>query len=551
MIGKNIGFLALFAVILAGEASEFLKAAPKERKERVSEGDIQTSLLEEVEGTLGTGSASTRLRLLEAILKPMYDALPKNEYGNLGHATVRYALHRLFIKRHGWSIKGLGRHAEDMNVTSPAGVLKDQVPTYIQSTFENRLGAKGLGLHELAVMASTLEHLIHKETVGKLGDVYNIFKVSPLASVSERQTNEFLDTYMMAFILGEDLANLTLHDARVFLAEMPTLFLAWRETQQFVRRIRANITQVADGTSSSFEFASLAKVTEVIGEEYGTFQNFECRQLKEALMNMEFAGSGRAKLADFYKPALSGGWQFQESVPYLRQIGALDESDPDSKSVIIANYLYSSANCIAASGYYSVCCIDECEGLLGQLEEQVAAPEATPGTIVALVEKMGSSTVNSSRKLSARLLTRLDEIASSNGGAVPLHGRLFAQWLHHAYPRECPYPHMSGTTRQQSTDEWLLESGIDFVATEEEMRQFMSHTASISSVHEEELVPWTSEEELLVVRPKQEFRKSYSLSVVRPFVLLAVAGVLSFGLIQTWQASSAASRDTGSAKFVV
>mmetsp|Transcript_19240 Transcript_19240/g.31281 ORF Transcript_19240/g.31281 Transcript_19240/m.31281 type:complete len:551 (+) Transcript_19240:106-1758(+) len=544
-------FLILIVTIAFCGGSEFLKAAPKERLEHVSEADIQMSLLEEVEGTLGSGSATSRLRLLEATLKPMYDSLPKNEYGNLDHATVRYALHRLFVMRHGWSIKGLGRHVEAVNISSPAGVLKDQVPAYIQSTFEKRLGDKGLGLRELAVMASTLEHLIHKETVGKLGNVYNLFNILPTTTVSESTANEIFDVYMMAFILGESFGNLTLFDARALTAEMPELFLAWRETQEFVRRIRSNVTQMAEGSQEKLEFSQMAKVIEVLGEEYGSFQNFECHQLKDTLMKMEFAGSGRVKLADFYKPALGGGWQFQESVGYLRQLGALDESDPSSMSVIIVNYLHSQTNCIAASGYYSVCCIDECEGLLGHLEEKIAAPEAKPNTIVAMIEKMSSSTVNSSRKLSTRLLSHLDDIAASHGGVVPLHGRLFAQWLHHAYPRECPYPHMSGTTRQQTADEWLLESGIDSVATEEEMRQFTDQKETASLQDEEEFLPWSSEEELLVVRPKQNMRSSYSFATFRPLVLLALAGALSFGIIQTLQVGSGARCDTGTAKFIV
>jgi len=355
---------------------------------------------------------------------------------------------------------------------------------------------------------------------------------------------------MMAFILGENVRNLTLYDVRALNAEMPELFLAWRETQQFVRRIRSNITQIAEGSLEKIEFSSLARVVEVIGEEYGSFQNFECHQLKDTLVNMEFAGSGRVKLADFYKPALGGGWQFQETVGYLRQVGALDESDPDSMSVIITNYLYSQANCIASSGYYSVCCIDECEALLGHLEETVAGPEANPGTIVALVETMTSSTVNSSRKLSEKMLNHLDDIAALHHGTVPLHGRLFAQWMHHAYPRECPYPHMSGTTRQQTADEWLIESGIDSVATEEEMRQFTS-ARKPDVVEDEGAMPWSTEEELLVVRPRPNARSGYSYALLRPFVLVTLAGLLSVGFIQTLKASSAAARDTGSAKFMV
>merc|ERR1719324_66119 len=102
----------------------------------------------------------------------------------------------------------------------------------------------------------------------------------------------------------------------------------------------------------------------------------ECRQLKDSLTRREFEGSGRVSLSEFYRPSSDGEWQFQESVPYLRQLGALDESDPDSKSVIIVNYLHSQTNCIASSGYYSVCCKDECEGLLGRLEEKIASPDA-------------------------------------------------------------------------------------------------------------------------------------------------------------------------------
>jgi hypothetical protein len=308
---------------------------------------------------------------------------------------------------------------------------------------------------------------------------------------------------------------------------------------------------MAEGSLANLEFSSLARVAEVIGEEYGSFQNFECHQLKDTLMKMEFAGSGRVKLADFYKPALGGGWQFQESVGYLRQVGALDESDPNSMSVIIANYLYSQANCIASSGYYSVCCIDECEALLGRLEETVAGPETTPSTIVAIVETMTSSTVNSSRKLSAKLLNYLDDIAALHHGTIPLHGRLFAQWMHHAYPRECPYPHMSGTTSQQTGDEWTLQSGADSVATETEMRQFTNHTAATEVRSDDELMPWSSEEELLVVRPKANAQSGFTFALFRPFVLATLAALLSFGLIQTLKANSAAARDTSSAKFMV
>ena len=58
-----------------------------------------------------------------------------------------------------------------------------------------------------------------------------------------------------------------------------------------------------------------------------------------------------------------------------------------------------------------------------------------------------------------RQLLYLKDIADHHGGTVPLHGRLFAQWLHHAYPRECLYPHLSGTTQPMSANEWKRETG--------------------------------------------------------------------------------------------
>merc|ERR1719326_1590416 len=161
---------ALIATIISvANANAFLKANPSLREERMSEEDVQTSLLAEVEGTFGEGAASSRVKQLETILGPIYAALPKNERGYLGHATVRYALHRLFVQRHGWFIKGLDAAGGHRNSTAGAGLLKEQVPAYVQDLFEKRLGGRGFGLHELGVLAATIEHLVHTEAMKRLG----------------------------------------------------------------------------------------------------------------------------------------------------------------------------------------------------------------------------------------------------------------------------------------------------------------------------------------------------------------------------------------------
>ncbi len=57
--------------------------------------------------------------------------------------------------------------------------------------------------------------------------------------------------------------------------------------------------------------------------------------MKDTLVDMEYRGTGRVRLSEFYKDTLAGNWQFAESVDYLRDIGALDESNPSMPSVLM------------------------------------------------------------------------------------------------------------------------------------------------------------------------------------------------------------------------
>jgi hypothetical protein len=256
-----------------------------------------------------------------------------------------------------------------------------------------------------------------------------------------------------------------------------------------------------------------------------------------------------------------GEWKFSESVAYLRQLGALDESNPNDPSVMIANYLHSSNNCIASSGFYSVCCKDECEALFGHMEERIAAPEAKPEEIVDLIKQLPSASVSAPRELSATLVNRLRDIAATHDGKVYLHGRLFAQWMHHAYPRECPYPHMTGTVTQQSPGEWE-DSGSDIFASEEEMRQFTSKNSTARSqdlandIDISETMIWTPEEELLVERPvwspvDVDSSKSRTSPMLRSMALLAAAGSMSLVLLKSLKLSSDAGSDLAKSKLFV
>merc|ERR1719399_2584422 len=209
------------------DANAFLKTKSALKEERMSVEDVQTTLLAEVEGTFGEGSASSRVKQMEEALRPIYAALPKNPQGYLGHSTVRYALHRLFVQRHGWVIKGLDTAGGHRNATSTAGLLKEQVPAYIQDLFEQRLGGRGFGLHELGVLAATIEHLVHNEAIKRLGDAFRVHEYLPTSVMNESEVDEVLDTYMTGYILGEDLANMSSQEALDAKNEMPEIFMAW------------------------------------------------------------------------------------------------------------------------------------------------------------------------------------------------------------------------------------------------------------------------------------------------------------------------------------
>jgi len=552
----RLSVLMMFATfVMVSGSSGFMTSEATGLEGSISKEEVQSSLLEEIEGSLGSGNAWKRLHEIEGQLQQMYAALPKNEHGGLSHSVVRYALHRLFVQRHGWLVKGLDPAGGSFSDSSPARILKNRASSYIQELFEQRLRGKGLSLHELSVFAATIEHLIHNEAVRRLGEALRLHKILPTSTLSETEADDVLDTYTMAYILGHDLKNMTLAQAKDLCAQMPQLYLAWNDTREFMRGVRHNITALTP--KHEIDFGTLANVAQTAGEHFGSFQDAECHEMKAKLVAMEDRGSGRVRLADFYKPALKGAWQFQESVGYLRQLGLLDEVDPANPRVIIVNYLVAKSNCIADSSFYSVCCMNECEALMGRIEEHIAAPEAPVERVASIVAKLPSSSVIAPRLLPSVLLDRLNAIAEAHYGTVPIHGRLFAQWMHHAFPRECQYPHLSGTTNPQAADDFE-DKGHKSTASVDEMRQHVS-TASVkdSSTETPEVseieVPWSLEEELLVVRTSPPLQSAASTwtPTLRNLIMFSLLASVSIGLVRMFKFAEGSKTSERSEKLFV
>jgi len=258
--------------------------------------------------------------------------------------------------------------------------------------------------------------------------------------------------------------------------------------------------------SGRLNFTSVSEIVSEVGETFYAFNDLECRSLKKTLQGLEGKKAGRVRLSAFYNASLYSHWRFNEKTDYLKKLGALDDSDPQQPKVIVPNYVMSRPNCLEASNLYAVCCRNECEDLMSRLEKQIGSYVADPTVIADLVAALPSDTVAAPRNLSESLMDRLYQVARTNFGHVPLHGRLFAQWMHHAYPRECPYPHEVGTTSPQTPDEWMEETGHQMAtASEEEIKkQVASDTcasdalpADTSCGDETDELPWSEAEELL------------------------------------------------------
>lgn len=90
----------------------------------------------------------------------------------------------------------------------------------------------------------------------------------------------------------------------------------------------------------------------------------------------------------------------------------------------------ATSNCIVNGAVYRVCCVNECEVLLDDIERSVAAATARPEALLAVVGNLSHASVDDEPPaIDEALRAQLRQISETHGGAVPIHGRLFAQWL--------------------------------------------------------------------------------------------------------------------------
>eukprot|EP00928_Gymnodinium_smaydae_P061939 TRINITY_DN458_c0_g1_i2.p1 TRINITY_DN458_c0_g1~~TRINITY_DN458_c0_g1_i2.p1 ORF type:complete len:559 (-),score=125.30 TRINITY_DN458_c0_g1_i2:114-1790(-) len=459
---------------------------------------------------------TARVDRLEEALVPLFSIAPKGTDGRVDAAAARYALHRLFAQRHGWFVNGINLNGGIQNSSKVGEALKS--------------GGR-FNLRQLARFAATLETLVHAENIDRLQRVFDVLGFAKEAPRSDAEAQKAVEAYMMLFV-GSWIADSTdfAEAERLVSLQYPS----WADTKVFAGEIMQKMFEKETERGESLSlWQSCLRIVEEIGERYGRWQNKDCLELKSALLQLETPGTGRVPLSSFWGPLLHDkGWMFDESLPYLEQLGALEGSYAPHHSVVIPNYVYSAGNCLASSRYYDVCCINECETLLGEIEVAVDAPAATPQRIAELVAALPSQTVVAPRELPSNLLQRLDDIAARHGdGLVRLHGRLFAQFLHHAYPRECPYPHLSVSKAVQRNDTWITRQTDEASVSKSFVKKYMQHAIlmegnATAPVDGKQELPWTDEEDLFMHSVQLESSASATAAQAEANLRMSAFGLL-------------------------
>jgi len=475
----------------------------------------------------GHGVGQAQLEATAAKIRPTFDALPKNVYGHIGRESLRYLVHRYFASEHGWSIKGFEPHGVSMNTTEACvpKVLKQKLPSYIESILEHKLANHGFAAADVVTMVATLERIIFDEGVDILEKAYQMNGEKTSTRLSEDRVHHVMQSFMMMYAMQSERTNVTTHEEeKATLAEAfpegwgPGDFAA-SETQVHLEALK----QKNPFAAHSFTFDAASQAVSWIGEGFGKFQNNECKGLKDTLVSMDKQGTGRIALDDFYAGGDNTDWIFQETPDYLRNLGVLEEGVGGAQpSLLIPNYVLSMSNCMEPSDYYSICCLSECEGFLSVIEAKVRAPLVSPAEIATVVQSLLNS-MDQPRNLTEQLRAKLDTVAEHhNAGKVPIHGRLFSQWLHYVFPHECPFPQKSDGHNPLTASEWMNQ-GKEMMLSDEEMEDFRGKTVGeepkgdLFDEHEErpagvelDLSQWTMDEELYVGHHHQGPRKGSS-----------------------------------------
>jgi hypothetical protein len=509
----GFGVMLSMACQICVASNKFLS----EHSDSVNEKAFRAELESAVGSMLGCGGEPDQKHVaaIKATLMPMWRTLPKN-YDRIDRRSLRYLVHRYFMQTSSLMVRGFEptRPVNEEN-WGAADILSQMVPAYVESVLDSKHSTQhGFSLQDAIDMVLMLDQLIFDSESTLLESVYTDLGKPMQPPLSIQGIKQVMEAYLIKWLVSETEYHARLIANRTLAAEV---LPHYSELMKFVEgrirtldyerqyaRIASKKTQSRDVWAMKYSFEEAHDIAGGITKSFQSYWQSECDTMKVALVGMDVHTTGRVPLSKFYNTAVNTDWRFGESESYLRELGALDETSSWlGPQVIIPNYLQATSNCIVSTAHYLVCCVNECESLLGDIETAIDASTASPSNILKVVRNITSQTTLDTDEpphLNAGLVSQLEQIAKKHGGMVPLHGRLFAQWIHYVFPHECPFPHKAGMVSAVTPAEY----GDEHIATTEDMRKHASNASAfdfVESVGKEELQwmsQWSPDEELLV-----------------------------------------------------
>jgi len=400
---------------------------------------LEKALFQELDAALAgthTGFSAAHLAEIEKDLSGFFAALPKNEAGNLDHPTTRFALHQRFLRKHAWYVRSLNPVGEGQTPASAGEALRGKVPEHLQRLIETRQEGRGLGLHELAALVATLEHLIQGDLVERVKAAYAVHGLVANSTVSRPDASDALSTYMAHFLSMSHKSGyaMTVEEAMQERQSVGTGYGGWSSVVGNIHQ--AISARLPEAPQAHLPFSEVLVAGKEVMERFEAVSAQDCQDMKRDLTSLPTWTSGSVLLSDLHRKALDGSMLFSESTEYLATLGALDQAENGAVSVLVPNYIYSPSNCLGTTSFFDMCCPNECEVIMEQLEKSLLKPDVTPAEVASVIDAF-----HREGPLSESALMELDDLAHAHGGSMPLHGYHFAHWMHRAFPGECPKPY--------------------------------------------------------------------------------------------------------------
>mmetsp|Transcript_16748 Transcript_16748/g.36740 ORF Transcript_16748/g.36740 Transcript_16748/m.36740 type:complete len:573 (-) Transcript_16748:84-1802(-) len=460
---------------------------------------------------VGHGVPEDQMRQIKAQLAPTWKSLPKTPEGNLDRRSLCYVVYRFFKQAYGIVITGLDPEAAFRN-EAELELFGGFAPDYVRNVLQGETAQDGFSIEDGVAMIVMVEHLISDSSRDVLEEVY-----ARRGIIDDLDGEDFTDAmqeYFGIWMLATDpkakervaknLADLRLYfDDWLSIANLVAGAVRTFEQQRDRDVHERNGLSLGLSLGSrlmerSFSFDDAQAMATDLTKGFSALWDTTCQAVTEKLAKLDSGNTGRVPISTFYKASLAGEWHFSESLQYLQEQGIIDNSSSwHGPRVIIPNYVQAASNCIAWQEHFSLCCPSQCEGYMDVLEQAVGAPSATAQQLFALVDELLTEGSDEASPLPQTMRAQLVSIADGNDGQVPLHGRLFAQWLHYVFPYDCPFPHMLGAAKRMTP----FEFGASAIASKAEMgrtyRKFEDHENANVTLAEDWMTLWHHEEELV------------------------------------------------------